>query len=66
MKGVALIPRIKCECGWYNNKPAKENEKHARCSKCGKNTIKEYRKENRLAEFRFELNKNLYKLRQKC
>lgn len=33
----SFIERIECDnCGWYNNKPSKAHEKHARCKKCGK------------------------------
>ena len=65
MKSVILIPRIKCECGWYNNRPAKQNEKYARCSKCGKPLFEEYRTVNKKREFEFELHKALFKLRRK-
>ena len=31
-----IITRIKCSCGWYNNKPLPKNEDKAVCRKCGK------------------------------
>lgn len=27
--------RVKCRCGWFNNKPSKAKENVARCRKCG-------------------------------
>lgn len=33
---ISLIPRIVCECGWYNNQPSKAREDFARCKKCGR------------------------------
>lgn len=65
MESVIFRKRIKCECGWYNNRPAKINEKHARCSKCGKPLFEEYRTTNKKREFEFGVHKALFNLRRK-
>ena len=65
MKSVILIPRIKCECGWYNDRPPKKLEQTETCKNCGKVIIKEYRTVNKKREFEFELHKALFKLRRK-
>ena len=35
-ENLNIQPKIKCKCGWRNNKPTKKNEDKARCRKCGK------------------------------
>ena len=42
-KEPALIHRIVCKCGWYNDIPSKKTD---RCKKCGRLLVeKEYFKE---------------------
>ena len=42
-KEPALIPRVVCKCGWYNNTPLRKTD---RCKRCGRLLVeKEYFKE---------------------
>ena len=47
MNSVKVLPfteRIECsKCGWYNNKPSKDNEHKAKCKHCGVLLIEKYR-----------------------
>ena len=31
-----MIPRIECECGWFNNTPSKKKAPYYACKKCGR------------------------------
>ena len=46
-----LIPRVKCSCGWYNNKPLFKNEDKAVCRKCGKLVNEKERFKREFANF---------------